>query len=409
MCRPKDACRVRHPAAHLIIVISLLAGCATMARAQTEAERLFKEAQEARSQGNLALAEQKYQKVTRLAPNLARAYHNLGIVYFMERKYADAATALDRAVAIEPRLPGAQAMRGLCYYELYQPQKAIPAFQAAVRINPADKHALLYLGKSQIQAHNYRAAANTLEKLAEEPPSADPDVFYNLSLAYIKLMLESVRRLGQVAPASYQFWLLLAQDGEARGDEQAAIRNYQQALRVKPDAVGVHYGLGSVYAKVGKYDDAAEELKKELQINSNDSLALWKLGELALRTDPEQARKYLERAVSLDPDFPQAVLAYGRALARAGELEKATEQFRRVVRLAPEEDSVHYHLANAYRRLGRDEEAKKELARFEELAKQKDERTQQTARRLIEMTRAAQPVTDEPEPGFLSSRDPTHQ
>ena len=84
------------------------------------------------------------------------------------------------------------------------------------------------------------------------------------------------------------------------------------------------------------------------------------------------------------------------------------EQFQRVVTLAPEEDSVHYHLAHAFRRLGREEEARKELTRFEELAKKKDERTQQMARRLIEMTRAAQPLADEPEPGFSPSRDPTH-
>ena len=224
----------------------------------------------------------------------------------------------------------------------------------------------------------------------------------------MKLMLENVGRLGQAAPGSCQFFLLLAQDAEARGDDQSAARNYQQALRSNPNAAGAHYALGTAYARVGRYDDAAEEFRKELAINPNDPLALWKLGELALLTDPEQARRYLERAVSLDSDFPQAILAYGRVLARSGETEKAVEQFRRVIALAPEEDSVHYHLAAVYRCLGRDEEAKRELARFEELAKKKDERTQQMARRFIEMTRAAQTPSDEPAPGFSPSRDPTH-
>src|SRR2546430_10161227 len=41
--------------------------------------------------------------------------------------------------------------------------------------------------------------------------------------------LENVGRLGQAAPGSYQFFLLLAQDAEARGDEQSATRNYQRS------------------------------------------------------------------------------------------------------------------------------------------------------------------------------------
>src|SRR2546427_10180333 len=65
-----------------------------------------------------------------------------------------------------------------------------------------------------LQMRDYRAAARTLEKFAESKPD-DPDVLYNLSLVYMKQMLGTVNRLGEVAPQSYQFSLLLAQDAEA--------------------------------------------------------------------------------------------------------------------------------------------------------------------------------------------------
>ena len=145
-----------------------------------------------------------------------------------------------------------------------------------------------------------------------------------------------------------------------------------------------------------------------MDISPNDALALWKPGEIALRTDPRKAAEYLDRSVTLRPDLPQAVLAYGRALARLGETEEAIEQFPRVVKLAPEEDSVHYQLARAYRQLGRDEEAKVEMAKFEELAKKKCERTREQARRLIELTGEEQKAEESPEAGFDPSRDPTH-
>ncbi len=399
--------RVRLLAWGLILIALLLTVEAPSASAQDQVEQLYKEAQEARARGDLTQAEQKYQEVIRRAPQLGNAYHNLGIVYFMGRKYGDAVAVLEKAVKINPRLSEAHAVLGLAHYELYEPEKAVAALQSALRLKPGDGNALLYLGKSQLQMREYQAASKTLEKLAETNPS-DPDVLYNLTVAYMKLMIQALNRLGEVEPHSYRVWLLLAQDAEARDNDDAAIRNYREALRAKPDAVGTHYALGSVYARTGKYEDAAREFKKELEINANDSLALWKLGELTLRTNPQVAREYLARAVAVSPDLPQAVLAYGRVLAKTGDIEKALEQFHRVVRLAPEEDSVHYHLANAYRHLGRTEEAKVELARFEELAKRKSERTREAARQLIEMSRAAQEAPEEPEPGFSPLRDPTH-
>ncbi len=407
ICLPRRASRSRLSLGYLLLFGCCLTFPWALADAQSQTQQLYEEAQSARERGDLSRSEQLYLEVIRHSPQLAKAYHNLGIVYFMERKYRDAGTALERAVKLAPQLAGAHIMLGLAYYELYQPEKAAAAFQAGLRLTPDDANGLLYLGKSQIQAHDYHAAATTLEKLRKMKPK-DPDVLYSLSLSYMKLMLENFNRLGEVAPRSYQAWLMLAQDAEARGNDETALENYRQALRAKPDAAGIRYALGSAYARLGKYDEAAQEFKKELQINANDSLALWKLGELTLRSSPQEARGYLEQAIRLDPELPQAFLAYGRALARAGETEKAVQQFRRVVQLAPEEDSVHYHLASAYRRLGRNEEAKVEMARFEELATKKSQRTREMARQLIEMTRTAQETKDEPEPGFSPSRDPTH-
>jgi tetratricopeptide (TPR) repeat protein len=382
----------------------------TSAYPQEPVQQLFEQAQKARARGDLVEAEQKYQAVIQQAPQIANAYQNLGIVYFMQRKYPDAVSSLKKALKLKPSLSGAQVMLGLSYYELYDLDEACAALEAALKTAPSDANALLYLGKAQLQKREYRAAQRTFEKLIEIKPK-DPEVLYDLSLTHMKLMLENVNRLGEASPGSYLFSLLLAQDAEARNDDESAIKNYREALalRGKEEVVGIHYALGSVYAKVGRYEEAAAEFKKELQVNPNDSLALWKLGELGLRSDPQSVRDYLERAVTLNPDLPQAALAYGRLLARVGETEKAVEQFQRVVRLAPEEDSVHYHLAKAYRLLGRVEQAQAETVRFQELAMKKSERKRDMARQLIELGRTIQEAEQEPEPGFSPSRDPTHQ
>jgi tetratricopeptide (TPR) repeat protein len=386
------------------LIVLFCFNLAVPVRGQDAAQELFKQAQEAKARGDLPEAEAKYRKLVGQNPDMSPAYQNLGIVYLSEHKYLDAAQVLEKAVKLAPREPGGWFIRGLAYYELYEPQKAISDFQSALLLNPADKNAQLYLGKTQIQMRDYEGAARTLEKLSKTSPN-DAVVLYNLGVAHMKLMLEYVNRLTAVSPQSYLLLLLLAQDAETRGDTDAAARFYQQALHANSMAAGVHYALGSIYANSGKYDDAAKEFQEELKLNPNDPLALWKLGEITLRTDPRSACDYLERALTLDPDLPQPRLAYGRALVRLGEPEKAIQQFEQVERLAPEEDSVHYHLAAAYRRLGRSQEAAAEMAKFQQLAKKKSAITEAAARREIEMTRDLQ---DEPPADFDPSRNPVH-
>jgi tetratricopeptide (TPR) repeat protein len=371
---------------------------------QDVTQELFKEAQTAKARGDLPEAERKYLELIRRSPEMASARQNLGIVYLAEHKYSDAVEVLQEAVKLDPKEPGGWFIQGLAYYEMYEPLKAVAAFRTALRLNPDDKNVQLYLGKAQIQARDYNGAAQILGKLAKSSPN-DPTVSYNLGVAHMKLMLEDLDRLGAVAPQSHLLFLLLAQEAETRGDDDAAARFYKEALRANPQVTGAHYALGSIYANSGNYDSAVQEFKEELKINSYDSLALWKLGEIALRTDPHSAADYLERALLLNPDLPQARLAYGRALLRLEQPEKAVEQFRKVESLAPEEDSVHYHLASAYRKLGRSKEADEELARFQELAKRKSDITNAAARRQIQITRDSQ---EEPAPNFDPSRTPTH-
>jgi tetratricopeptide (TPR) repeat protein len=377
------------------------------AQTQTSIQQLFEEAQAARARGDLEQAAHAYAEVIRLDPAFVNAYHNLGIVYLSQKRYQDAIAVLEKAVKLNPRLAGAYVILGLAHYELYQSHQAVLAFQAAHRLDPNDTNALLFLGKAQMQSGNYLDATGTFEKLAHSKPM-DPDVQYNLSLAHLKLFLQAADQLRAIAPQSYQLSLLEAQDAEGHNNDPAAIQYYQEALSFKPDAVGIHYGLGSAYARESKFEEAAREFRGELRINPNDSLALWKLGSIVLHTNPAEAVPYLQQAVSLNPELPQAALAYGRALLRTGETDKAVEQFQRVVKLAPEEDTVHYLLADAYRKLGRKGEAEVELARFQQLARTKSAHRDAMARELATSRPQSADESLDLEPGFSPSRHPVH-
>jgi len=403
--------RVMAPGWPMVLSMALVvaSGLARNLRAQAQAsvQQLFQTAQEAKARGDLEQAAQAYLEVIRRDPGMVNAFHNLGIVYFSQKKYGDAIPVLEEALRLNPRLVGAYVVLGLAHYELDQPQKAVAAFQAAHRLDPNDTNALLFLGKAQMQLGNYGDAAGTFEKLSQSRPK-DPEVLYNFGLAHLKLLAEAMDRLRALAPQSYQLSLLEAQDADQHNNDAAAIGFFKEALSFKPAAVGVHYGLGIAYARASRYAEAAQEFKAELQVNPDDSLALWRLGEIALHTNPQEAERYLRQSVSLNPDFPQAVLAYGRALLRTGETEKAVEQFQRVVKIAPEEDTVHYLLANAYRKLDRRAESESEMATFQQMAGAKSAQRDAMARELAASETPSQDQSADIQPGFSRSREPVH-
>jgi len=374
---------------------------------QSSLENLFQEAQAASARGEYTVSESLYREIIRRDPQRGSAFNNLGIVLISEKKLRDAVEVLQQALKVNPNSSGTYVLLGMAYYELFDSQRAISAFQSALYQNPKDTNALFYLGKAQMQARDYQQAAEIFAKLRKLEPE-DRDILYDSSIAYMKLMLDAVNQLTEVAPNSHQLFLFQAQDAEARGDQEAAIGYYKEAIRAKPETVGVHFGLGVVYVKSGKYDEAAHEFLNELQLNPNDSLALWRLGELELRTDPAKAKGHLEYAVSLNTNLPQAALAYGRALLMTGDSQDAISQFRRVVQLAPEEDSVHYLLAVAYRTLGKPQEVKEEIARFEALAKIKSDGRMQLAREIVERGLKTQDPPPDIEPGFSSVRNTEH-
>src|SRR5579864_2921060 len=78
-----------------------------------EVQKLYAEARAAKQRGDNAAAIDKYQAMIKLAPHLAAAYNNLGMLYFDAHDYTRAAKILEHGLQIDPSMPGAKAMLGM--------------------------------------------------------------------------------------------------------------------------------------------------------------------------------------------------------------------------------------------------------------------------------------------------------
>src|SRR5882762_3281999 len=149
---------VRHTAfarRGLVLTASFLVAIATMtAHAQSgddevtpEVQQLYAQAKAAQQRNDDATAIEKYRAMIKLAPHLAAAYNNLGMLYFNEHDYAHAAQVLKHGLELNPDMPTASALLGMSYHEMGDHAQAEPLLEAAVRANPNDDNLQIALAR----------------------------------------------------------------------------------------------------------------------------------------------------------------------------------------------------------------------------------------------------------------------
>jgi tetratricopeptide (TPR) repeat protein len=111
-----------------------------------ELQEHFRAAVQAQSSGRLDVAVREYQAVLRLQPELAEAYANLGLVYYLESKFTESSQALAKAATLKPGLRGTDLFLGMDDVRLGRPGNAVPYLKRAAEEEPGNKQAQLWLG-----------------------------------------------------------------------------------------------------------------------------------------------------------------------------------------------------------------------------------------------------------------------
>jgi len=157
--------------------------------------------------------------------------------------------------------------------------------------------------------------------------------------------------------------MLMGEALDGLGRAAGAIVEFQAAAAASPTEPQVHFGLGYLFWKERRYDDAEGEFRRELANDPSHARAKAYLGDVLLRRDDaERARPLLEEARRLDPKIRIVHLDLGILHAGRQEYEPATRELREAVRLDPSRADAHYRLAQVYQSLGRATEAKTEFA-----------------------------------------------
>src|SRR5216683_2973167 len=165
--------------------------------------------------------------------------------------------------------------------------------------------------------------------------------------------------------AHYNLALALLQ----KGDRSRAERELQTAIQQKPDSVSSHFALGSVFEDEKKLGSAEEEFRSALKIDPHFAPGAIKLSEVLITEGkPQAAVACLEDAVKQAPPDQAAPVqaALGVAYAENGEMEKALATLKNLVAAQPDSADAHFNLGMLYAKQGQSKDEEGALTEFRE-------------------------------------------
>ena len=206
----------------------------------------------------------------------------------------------------------------------------------------------------------------------EKQFSADADVLYEAAKLHMKAWNDAVSAMYQKAPASFRVNQLSGEIFEIQGRYQDAATEYRKAIGKNPAAVNLHYRLGRALLleshDPGNLREAHKEFEAELALNPDDAVAEYQVGQILLaeQNSPAAAARF-ERAISLNPEFVEALVALAKTKSDAKKYAEAIPLLERAAKLQPTSESAHYSLMLAYRNAGRIDDAQREKSVLDKL------------------------------------------
>jgi tetratricopeptide (TPR) repeat protein len=349
-----------------------------------------------------------YISYTELAAAFLRRARETGDV----DSYSRAGTALDRALALNPKYESALGYMSSLTFARHDFDGALEAARNIYATSPRSAHALAVIGDASLELGLYAeagAAYDSLFKLSQSPPvysrlahlaalegqpqkaiefanqavvQADEEesaqesrAWYHLQLGHLYFATGDLRSAEEQYDASLDAFpgyvhaqAGLARGYAARGDYDDAISLYQDVIARQP-VVEYVVALGEVYGAAG--DRGAEHRQYSL-VEAIDSL--YKAN--GINTDLETALFFADHDMRLDEAVAQARAVYESrpgsiraadvlswALYRSGQYEEALTHSREALRLGTQDSLLLFHAGMIEYRLGDHDDAREHLDR----------------------------------------------
>jgi serine/threonine protein kinase/Flp pilus assembly protein TadD len=238
--------------------------------------------------GKLDQAIESFKKALEIKPDFYMSLSNLGNIYLLKRDYAKAESCYKELASSSDKNTRSQGRTRLAWIPLYQGkfEQALEALDNGlaadkmeqVKGEPSEKHflkAMIYEDKK-----NLNLALNEIKKSMEISRKEYPDAILYWQDHYAYLLVENgdVTAGEEVAntlkrdiekkdpgtlPAYTDYWYMVGKIELAKGNLEAAITDFVQAMKGN-HRIDACFLLSGIYLKLGRVEEAVAELERGL-------------------------------------------------------------------------------------------------------------------------------------------------
>ena len=272
---------------------------------------------------------------------------------------------------------------------------AISKYEELIKVAPKVGPAYNNLGALYFRQHEFRKAADVLERgLKVDPSMTSSMALLGISLyeanafEHARTRLEAALRAN---PNDNNARLYLIKDLTQLGDADAAAAELQQLAKRQPDNQEVWYMLAKAYMKLSE-----RAMAKMNSIDPNSVFALQLSAEMMeAMNNYDGAVVQLKKAIELAPQKPGSHYKLGEAYWGLSQWDSAAVEYQAELGIDPGNCRAHWRLGSTLNQKGGDpQEALKELDQSMALCPQLSEAHADRARTLVMLGRNADALPD---------------
>ena len=268
-----------------------------------------------------------------LQNNNLLALVNLGAVLSIEKNYPDAIRVFERVISISPKEVRAYLGLGKVYLAQNDSDNAGRCFKAVIKLDPDGNLGEIARKSLRAFAPIEHAPAGTAMPSAAAADDENIEEFY---------------------AEGFQSFI--------KGDYDAAVAAYKKYLSLKPTESDVWASLAACQLRLGRTKEAIDSIKRAVAISPTKP-ALFKQAAIIFDASemPNETAEAAQKAIDLGKDDSVVLTLLGKSQTLAGKYQEAVKFLQEAIRLNPSNINARFHYALSLRALGQKDTARQQL------------------------------------------------